>query len=129
MAIEVYISNSLNKVVAVNYRLGTNPMRVVSIQSRAINNKVMFIDQADFDAFKASAQHLFNKGILIEGSTTEKKLVAQNTKLSKETTAMKTAKTDSVVDKLQESADQVNTDLNIEVEKVEKDGKRKKAKS
>ena len=125
------VSNSLNRVVEVYYRVATQdgvlqPMIKVSIQPRALCNTINFINEAHLEAFKRQADYLFKKGILIAGKATEEKLLNTNADLKENETKEKTATSDATIEKIQEAADNINAEVTMSAEPVARAGKRNK---
>lgn len=132
MANSVIISNSLNRIVDIYYRVATvdgtvAPMIKVSIQPRALCNEIHFISNTHLEAFLRQAKYLIDKKILIVGKATEEKLASVNDQLAKSETEEKALKVDKLNDKISEAADNVNVDMHFEA--VPEAGKVRKLKS
>lgn len=122
------VSNSLNRQVDVYYRVpaldGTpQPMIKIAIQSRALCNEIAFPSEAHKEAFLRQAGDFIKKEILLIGNVSEEKVVDSNEQLKEDETAMKTLKTDTTVEKIEEAADNVSAQMSIKTEPVAKEKK------
>ena len=133
MAISLTISNSLNRLVDIYYRVPTadgsvTPMIKVSIQPRALCNEIFFVSEAHKEAFLKQIEYYTQKGLLVLGKATEEKLISTNEKLAKEETAEKASKADKLNDKIAEAADNVNVDMKFEAVPEASKGRKSKNK-
>lgn len=133
MAFICKITNLLNQKIITNYRMPrvdavdsvkNNPFLSVEIQPRAMFNDVIFASSAHYNEWKRQNQSLFDRGILAEGEIlNEKKILAENERLTQEAQSTSKDKIDKNIDKLQESADNLNAGLEFEAVISEADRK------
>lgn len=132
MAHFVKITNMLNQALKTNYRMPRsageaklNPVLAVDIQPRAMLNTLIFPDRNYYDEWRKQNNSLFLKGVLVEGEAiNEKKILAENERITKENSKNSDDKIEKNIEKIEESADNINIGLQFELATEEENKKR-----
>ena len=121
------ITNMLNQKIVTNYRMPKenlsatdsvkfNPVISVEIQPRALLNEVVFPNEHFYHHWKLQNEGLFKKGILVEGESllSENQIKDKHQELVKNQSKENKNVIESQVEKIEESAANVNATLHFE---------------
>lgn len=118
MKTEVYVTNTTARNVITRYRIDKKLMSI-TIQPRALSNKLSFNTKNEFVEWKAQNAVFFEKGILIcsekDTHKSEKELVDKNKELSKKESEKAQKKSEDAFNEAEVKAHEANSTLKMDI--------------
>lgn len=119
MKTEVYVTNTSSRAVNTRYRLDNKNIVAITIQPRALSNKLTFATKNEYEQWHSQNAVFFEKGILICSSAdkaqTEKEAIAKGQETAKKESQKAQDQADKAADKAEVVAKETNATLKMEL--------------
>lgn len=119
MKTEVYVTNTSSRTVSTRYRLDYRNVVSITIQPRALSNKITFATKNEYEEWRLQNAVFFEKGILICSSAdkvqTEKEAAAKGQETAKKESQKAQDQAAKAADKAEVVAKETNATLKMEL--------------
>lgn len=117
MKIEVFVTNTSSRAVSTRYRLDNKNIVTITIQPRALSNKLTFATKNEFDLWRSQNTVFFDKGILIcstaDKAHTEKEAMAKSQETARKESQKAHEQANKAADKAEVVAKESNATLKM----------------